>query len=126
MAERDPLEPVCPVALVALQGEADQAVAQLWVRDAVRLEQLREHARGGEAWNRVDLVYEHLAAIAHEEVAAGKSGSAYRLEDRRRELAESRRRLLADPGRNDEIHPPLRVLGLVVVPVGVGDDLARG
>ncbi len=29
------------------------------------------------------------------------------------------------PGRDDEVHAPRLVLGLVVVPVGVGDDLAR-
>src|SRR5205807_1757664 len=64
------LEQKPAAALVPLQRELDQAVEELRIRDPGRLEQLRVDARRGEARDRVQLVDEHLAVLAHEAVRA--------------------------------------------------------
>src|SRR5882724_8977172 len=56
--------------LVALEGELDQPLEQVPVRDARGLEQLCVDARRGEAGNRVQLVHQHLAVLADEAVGA--------------------------------------------------------
>ena len=62
---------------VALDRELDQAVAELRVGDAARLEQLAVDARLGEAGDRVELVHQDLAVpFLNEEVAAGEARAA--------------------------------------------------
>ena len=107
-------------------AEPHEPVAELRVGDAARLEQLREHAGLGEPGDRVDLVDQHLAVVADEEVAAGEAGAADRAR-RPARRARGRGRSPSSPigaGTTSSM-PPVGVLGLVVVPVGVGDDLAR-
>ena len=53
-----------------LQGELDEPVDELRVGDARVFEQLRVDARRGEAGDRVQLVQEHLALVADEEIDA--------------------------------------------------------
>src|SRR5438876_8673274 len=57
------------LALVPLEGELDETVEELAVRDAGGLEEPRVEARRGEPRDRVQLVYDHLAVrLADEEV----------------------------------------------------------
>ena len=111
---------------MALDRELDEAVAELRVGDPAGLEQLRVDAGLGEAGHRVDLVDQHLAVGLDEEVAAGEAGAAGEGEDRGGELADARRSSAREIGAGTaQLHAALAVLGLEVVPLGVGDDLAR-
>src|ERR1041384_4236658 len=64
---------------VALQGQLDEALHQVRVRQTGRLPHPRVAARGGEARDGVDLVHEDLAAL-EEEVDAGHAGRVDRAE----------------------------------------------
>src|SRR5918999_605469 len=61
------LMPIAALLRVPLHGQLQQPVEQLRVRHPARLPQLRVHARGGEAGDRVELVDEH-PVLGHEEV----------------------------------------------------------
>src|SRR5688500_14525174 len=102
---------------MAFERELDQAVAEVRVGAPARLEQLAEDAGRGEPRNRVDLVDEDLAVGADEEVAAREPGAADRAEDAGGELANALDRLVADRRGDLELHSPLRVFRLEVVPL---------
>ena len=109
---------------MAFERERHEPIEKLCVGDASRLEELRVHARRGEAGDRVDLVDDDLAVGAHEEVDAGHPlalGGHERVDG---ESAHVCVRLRGDASRDDEIHPALVVLRRIVVPVRVRDDLA--
>ena len=105
-----------------LEREADQPVAQLRVGDPAGLEELGVDAGLGEAGDRVELV-DQDGLVVDEEVAAPEARASAEGEDLQRELAHPLRGRLADPRRDAKLHPPRLVLRLVVVPVGVGEDL---
>ena len=78
-----------------LERERDQAVDEIAVLDARRLEELRIHAGRGEAGDRVQLVQHDLAvARAHEEVDAREAFALGRDERIDRPLLNERDRLL--------------------------------
>ena len=109
---------------MALERERDKPVEQLGIGDAALGEELRVDARRGEAGNRVELVDDHLAVGAHEEVDPRHALAVRRDERLDRELLHALQRLGRQPGGHDQLHPAVRVLRVEVVPVGVGDDLA--
>src|SRR5947209_5228457 len=119
-----------PVALsrrVALEGELDEPVEQLGVRHPAGLKQRGEHAGGGEARHRVELVEQHMLAL-DEEVDAGQPAAPAEKEGLDGHLLDA----LAYPGRDarrhDQLHTARCVLGLVVVPARLAGgqyDLAR-
>ncbi len=111
-------------ALVALERQLDQPVEQLRVADAGGLEEARVHARRREARDRVQLVDDHLAVLADEEVDARHPLALGRDEGVDRELLHAARRLVGNPRRHDDVGAALVVLGGVVVPLRVRDDLA--
>src|SRR5687768_1144179 len=79
------LERVPRLGLPPLHRELDETVAQLRIGDPARLEELCEDARLGEARDRVELVDEHFAVVADEEVAPGQPGARRDAVDARRE-----------------------------------------
>jgi serine/threonine-protein kinase len=114
-------------ALVPVERELHQAVDEIRVRHPRGLEQLRVDARRGEAGDRVQLVDEHLAVGADEEVDPRHAFALAGDERLHGQLLDALDRLLLEPRRDDQVHPSLGVLGRVVVPVGaleaVRDDL---
>jgi hypothetical protein len=67
--------PAAALLLVAFDPQPAEALEQLGVGDARRLEQLRVDARRGEAGHRVELVDEHALAV-DEEVDARETVAA--------------------------------------------------
>src|SRR5438270_2285160 len=67
-SQANALELEMRAALVPLERERDEPVEQLRVVDAGRLEELRVHARRGEAGDGVQLVDDDLAVVANEEI----------------------------------------------------------
>jgi hypothetical protein len=92
------------------------------------LEELAD-ARRREARDRVQLVQEHLAVLADEEVDPRHPLALARDERAHREFLHALDRLRLEARRHDELHAALVVLGREVVPIGpaepVRDDLSR-
>src|SRR5688572_8037321 len=108
---------------VALQGQLEEALDEVGIGQAGGLPHPRVPAGRGEAGNGVDLVHEDRAAL-EEEVYPGHAGAVDGAEGLHRQLTEARGQL----GRQRRgAHQPglaLRVLGRIVVPLTLVDDLA--
>src|SRR5436853_5747405 len=116
-SQANALELEVRTALVPLERERDEPVEQLRVVDPGRLEELRIHARRGEAGNGVQLVDDDLTVLANEEVDPRHALALSGDERVDRALLHKLDRLLRQLRRDDEIHAALVVLGRVVVPV---------
>src|SRR5215210_190430 len=112
---------------VAFEGELYEAVEELFVGEAAGGPEPGVDASGREAGDGVDLVYEQPPTVAlEEEVHPGHARGVYGRVGRPRYAPYLGRDLVRDGGGNDELHPALRVLRLVVVELALlHDDLAR-
>jgi len=73
---------VAAAALVAFEGEVDQAIDELGIAQACLLPQLRVHRDRGEAGHRVDLVAEEATPVFfEEEVDPGQALTAQQVRD---------------------------------------------
>ena len=120
------LEAVPLCRLRSAEREAAQVLDEVRVAQAAGRPQLAVHRRGGEAGHGVQLVDEHLVAV-DEEVDARQAVAVRAGERLGGELLHACGLLVGDAGGHDEVHPADRVLRVVVVPIGVAEelDLAR-
>ena len=121
----DASERVGALLAVALDRERREAVDELGVGQPAADPELAVDARLGEAGHRVELVEQDRVAV-DEEVRAGQALHADVAEGAHGELADALPGGGRDARGDDELHPALGVLRLVVVPAGPleQDDLA--
>src|SRR6185295_4269193 len=117
-------ELVSPRAPIPLHRQPHQPIAEARVVDPAGLPELGVDAGLGEAGHRVELVDEDGAVGVDEEVAAGEAGAAGELEGADRLLAHAGDLVVGEGRRDEQLHAAVAVLGLVVVPVAVGDHFA--
>src|ERR1700686_5616801 len=111
-----PSIPVRAPRLVALQAEPAQPLNQSGVTDTRGAQQLGVDAGGRKPRHRVELVDQPLLTV-HEEVDPSKTFTADMHEGVDGQLADTLARSWGDAGGDEELHAPLGVLGLVVVPL---------
>src|SRR5581483_5977138 len=110
----------------ALDSQLEQAIDQLWVREATCLPELGEHADGRKARNSVDLVdHDLVRGPAHEEIDAREPGAFERQEDLDRHAPDALGHLGRERRRDQQLRPAIEVFGAVVVELVAGNDLAR-
>src|ERR687896_29212 len=112
---------------VAFEGESYEAIEELFVGDTAGGPEPRVDAGGGEAGDGVDLVYEQpIRGAFEEEVHPGHARGVYGLVGRPGCAPYLSRDIIGDGGGDEELHPALGVLRLVVVELVVlHDDLTR-
>src|SRR5438067_1824336 len=109
--------------VMPLEGQLDEPVDQLRVRDPGRFPQLRIHRDRREPGDRVDLVQHDIVAL-EEEVHARHPRATDRAERLDRVLADLLRDRLGDRRRDEQLAPLDQVLRFVVVELVRGDHLA--
>src|SRR5438067_1050476 len=110
--------------VMPLEGQLDEPVDQLRVRDPGRFPQLRIHRDRREPGDRVDLVQHDIVAL-EEEVHARHPRATDRAERLDRVLADLLRDRLGDRRRDEQLAPLDQVLRFVVVELVRGDHLAE-
>src|SRR5918995_1443600 len=114
-----------PAGGVALDGQVDQAGDQVGVGQARGGPEHGEHALGGEAGDGVDLVEQDPAGrLLVEEVDPGEALAVQRLEGAQRQLPDLGPDRVGDLGGDLQLQRVVEVLGLEVVELVAGDDLA--
>src|SRR5215217_3860287 len=108
-----------------LQRQSDQAVHQLVQRHAAPLPETRVHADGGEAGDGIHLIDVDMVAVAvHEEIAARHAGQIERARRGDRYFLYLGQRAPVDWRRDKKLRVFVDVLGVVVVELIAGNDLA--
>ena len=104
---------------MALERELHEAIEELGVGDARRLEELCVDARGGEARDRIQLVHDHLAVVTDEAVRPRHSLAVGGEEGSDRETKEP------DPALATAVVEAAAARGLLLLKAGMHGNCIR-